>query len=265
MKKLLITSLLALILTTSLATATQAVSLVVNDVPVRENVLLYNSTTYIPLRTTSTLLDSEAQVGWSNGGATVTTNSLNISARPGETQMWANGKQLYAPHGIMLVKGVTLVPVRLLADAFGATVHWDSEKNLAILTSEDDSNTGGYDADSLYWLSRIIHAESSGESMNGKIGVGNVIINRVHSSEYPDTIYGVIFDTKHGTQFSPVINGAIYNNPAEDSITAAKRVLDGENVVGSSLYFFNPAIAESNWISANRPYVMTIGNHAFYG
>lgn len=267
MKKRTLTTLFAVALAAVLISGAHAVSLAVDGVPVTENVVLYNSTTYVPLRATSQLLSPEAQVDWSNGQASVTTGNLNLAARPGEMYLQANDRALYAPDGVKLANGSTLVPVRVLAKAFGASVSWDDASQQAIVQSGGGAiESGGsyYDETSLYWLSRIIHAESSGESLKGKIGVGNVILNRVASSAYPNSIYDVIFDTKYGTQFQPISNGTIYNTPSEESVLAAKLCLDGASVVGNSLYFFNPTIASSSWISQNCTYITTIGNHQFY-
>ena len=100
--------------------------------------------------------------------------------------------------------------------------------------------------------------------MKGKIAVGNVILNRVRSKDYPNTIYGVIFDRRYGVQFSPVSNGTIYNTPSNESIIAAKICLEGYSVSTEILYFVNPKVAPNSWASKNRPYFDTIGNHAFY-
>ena len=121
-----------------------------------------------------------------------------------------------------------------------------------------------YNSDEVWWLARIIHAESEGEPMLGKIAVGNVILNRVNHKDYPNTIYGVIFDKKHGVQFTPAANGAIYNTPGQDSITAAKICLEGYSLSNRILFFMNPRIATSNWISKNRPFAFSIKNHDFY-
>ena len=121
-----------------------------------------------------------------------------------------------------------------------------------------------YNKDDLYWLSRIIHAESQGEPLRGKIAVGNVIINRKNRSEYPNTIKAVIFDRKYGTQFTPVANGSIYNTPNSDSIKAAKIVLDGYSLDHDMIFFLNPRVATNFWITQNKSFVMKIGNHAFY-
>ena len=117
----------------------------------------------------------------------------------------------------------------------------------------------------LYWLSRIIHAEAQGESYQGKVAVGNVVLNRVSSSQFPNSIKGVVFDKQNGyTQFSPVIDGSIYNTPNSDSVRAAKEVLAGAKPVGGALYFLNPQKSTNFWITSNRKYMTTIGKHDFY-
>ena len=121
-----------------------------------------------------------------------------------------------------------------------------------------------YNENDLYWLSRIISAEARGESLEGQIAVGNVVLNRVRHASYPSTIYGVIFDRKHGTQFSPVSMGTIYRTPSESSVIAAKICLEGYSISDEILFFMNPRIATSNWISKNRPFAFRIGNHDFY-
>ena len=131
--------------------------------------------------------------------------------------------------------------------------------------SEKETSSKEYNSDDLYWLSRIIHAEAGGEPYNGKVAVGNVILNRVNSKNFPNTIYGVIFEYFGSIpQFEPVHNGTIYNTPSEDSIKAAKEALSGSKPVGSSIYFFNPSKAQGTWIVKNNTYVTTIAGHAFY-
>ena len=113
-------------------------------------------------------------------------------------------------------------------------------------------------------MSRIINAESAGEDFKGQVAVGDVILNRVRSKEFPNTVYGVIFDRKYSVQFEPVLNGSIYNHPTEKSIAAAKISMTTPSSVGNCLYFFNPTTASSSWISKNRQYFTSIGNHDFY-
>lgn len=120
-------------------------------------------------------------------------------------------------------------------------------------------------SDELYWLSRIIHAEAGAEPYNGKVAVGSVILNRVASSDFPNTIKGVIFEYYKGIpQFSPVADGTIYNTPSEESVQASVDSLNGVKPVGNSTYFFNPDKAEGKWIKNNKTYVVRIGDHVFY-
>ena len=100
--------------------------------------------------------------------------------------------------------------------------------------------------------------------MKGKIAVGNVVLNRVRSKQFPNTIYGVIFDKKYGVQFAPTANGMIYKAPNADSVIAAKMCLEGYSISSEALYFFNPKYTSGAWVKQNRDYLFTIGNHVFY-
>lgn len=132
------------------------------------------------------------------------------------------------------------------------------------VTPSGTQSTPNIDEDAVYWLSRIISAESKGESLEGQIAVGNVVLNRVKSPEFPNTIYGVIFDDRWGGQFEPVRNGTIYLEPTAQSVQAAKQCLSGVNNIGNCLYFLAPDLAQNFWIPQNREYVTTIGCHDFY-
>ena len=121
-----------------------------------------------------------------------------------------------------------------------------------------------YNSTDLYWLSRIIHAEARGESYKGKVAVGNTILNRVKSNDFPNTVKGVVFDRKYGVQYTPVANGTIYNEPDQNSINAAKDAMNGVNYAGKSLYFYNPVTAPNAWAGKNRPFYASIGNHNFH-
>ena len=94
--------------------------------------------------------------------------------------------------------------------------------------------------------------------------MGTVVLNRVASREFPDTIYDVIFDRKWGIQFEPVANGTVYHEPTLESVLAAKLVLDGARAAGDSLYFIAPELTTNHWTMENQDFVVTIGCHWFY-
>ncbi|ABR49337.1 cell wall hydrolase, SleB [Alkaliphilus metalliredigens QYMF] len=147
----------------------------------------------------------------------------------------------------------------------GQTLQIKGQAPASSIPSNTTVSRGADREDDMYWLSRIIHAEAQGESYQGKVAVGNVIMNRVGDGNFPNSIYGVVFDRQHGyTQFSPVLDGSIHNKPHQDSVRAAREVLDGARPVGDALYFLNPRKATNFWIVQNRKHMMTIGLHDFY-
>lgn len=232
--------------------------------------ILLDSVTYIPLRRFCDAMGG-AQITWNaktnTATATDSTRGLQISATQGAKYIVANGRYFYAQTGIRNVGGTLYIPIRPLAKAYCLDVTWSDATRSVTLKSNGKKLVSGdsfYDADEVYWLSRIINAEAGGEPFDGKIAVGNVVLNRVESSQYPNTIYGVIFDRRYGTQFSPVSFGTIYRTPSEQSVIAAKICLEGYTLSEDILFFMNPRLSTSNWISKNRPYAFTIGNHDFY-
>ena len=100
--------------------------------------------------------------------------------------------------------------------------------------------------------------------MEGRIGVGAVVLNRVESDKYPNTIYEVIFDNHIVYQFEPVLRGTVYAEPDVLSVIAAYLALEGFNTVGESMYFVNPDLADDTWFRTSLTLVATIGDHDFY-
>ena len=111
----------------------------------------------------------------------------------------------------------------------------------------------------LYLLAKIIHAEARGEPYVGKVAVGAVILNRVASPDFPNTLYGVIYQP---WAFTAVHDGQIDLEPAEESYQAAQDALSGWDPTYGCIYYYNPAVATSSWIF-NRKVVTTIGKHVF--
>lgn len=256
---------LALALTAPLAAhaAAPAVSVNGTDLGAAAMACVVQNTTYVSLRSAASVLLPNADVSWEDGSAVVRAPSLTLRAAPGTDYLEADGRRLTACQGILAQEGRVLVPVRVLAAAFGAQVAWDPAAGSISITSAAPAS-GGYDFDALYWMSHIISAESRGEPLEGKIAVGNVVLNRVASPDFPDTVFEVIFDERWGGQFEPVRNGAVYQEPTEESILAAKLCLDGADAVGDCLYFLAPSLAQNFWTAENREYVTTIGCHDFY-
>lgn len=228
---------------------------------------LIDGTSYLPLKAVADYFGGLLHWDQDARTARYKTNGLEITATAGEIYILANGRALYAEKGIFIQNGRIMVPARLVAQAVNGQADWNGASRsvyIKVGSGFIQSGSSYYDNDKLYWLSRIISSESQGEPMAGQVAVGNVVLNRVSSPNYPNTIYGVIFDRNHGVQFEPVLNGTIYSAPADISVTAAKLCLEGVDMSRGSIYFYNPTIAQSNWIGNNCKYVMTIGVHKFY-
>jgi N-acetylmuramoyl-L-alanine amidase len=229
---------------------------------------LINSTTYVPLRAMCELFGADS-ISWDDSAKTATINArgIKIYITQGNTYIVANGRYFASGEPVRNIGGRLYVPVRLIASAFAGEVEWSGASYTVRIKDGGGVPVSGdvyYDSTDVYWLSRIIYAESGAEPFRGKISVGNVVLNRVRSTQFPNTVYDVIFDRKHGTQFSPVASGTIYKTPSSDSVIAAKICLEGYSLNRGVLYFMNPDLATNNWISKNRPYAFRIGTHNFY-
>ncbi len=230
---------------------------------------LIDSVTYVPIRSFGNVM-SDCEVLWDNNSQTASLmfDQSRADARIGSRYLECDGRYIYSSAENKIIDGSTYVPLRSVAKIFGAEVSWDAATRTALVKRGVEEFVSGdefYNKDDLYWLSKIISAESAGEPLRGKIAVGNVVLNRVRNEEYPNSIYEVIFDTKDGVQFTPVANGTINNEPTEESIMAAKICLEEYRLSNHNILFFlNPQISTSTWVPDNRDFVMTIGKHDFY-
>lgn len=128
-------------------------------------------------------------------------------------------------------------------------------------TSSSNNNTtaSGVNNSDLYLLSCCIYGEARGESYTGKVAVAAVILNRVKSSSFPNSISGVIYQSG---AFTCVSDGQINLGTNDECTRAAQDALNGWDPTGGALYYFNPATATSKWIWS-RPQLITIGKHIF--
>lgn len=233
------------------------------------DIFTVNGTTYVPMFRFSAWLgkfkysyDARTQT------ASITGENLQISAKNGTLYIQANGRYFYTSEAILIKNNEMYVPIKPLVKALNSHIRYDSQRQIYVVGSGDTrllkSDKQVYNENDIYWLAKIISAEAEGEPMRGKIAVGNVILNRMRSKQFPNTIYGVIFDKKHGVQFAPVSNGTIYKPADAESIIAAKMCYEGYSLSSEILYFVNPKASPSNWIISNRPFAFSLQNHHFF-
>jgi len=118
-------------------------------------------------------------------------------------------------------------------------------------------------------LLRIVEAEAGGEDEEGKLLVANVVLNRVASEDFPDTVTEVVFQRDNGvTQFSPVRNGRYWRvKISEETISAVERALEGEDISQGALYFAARKYADSDkmrWFDEKLRYLFAHGGHEFF-
>jgi len=136
------------------------------------------------------------------------------------------------------------------------------ESDLNIFEDEPDKQDMTVDVteEEIEMLTRIISGEARGEPLEGQIAVGAVVLNRVLSDDFPDTIEEVIFAEG---QFIAIDDGYYDMQPSEKSYRAAIKALEGEDPSNGAYYFYNPVTARTLWWLSTRETTAEIGNHVF--
>lgn len=145
--------------------------------------------------------------------------------------------------------GISADQLAAMNDKKGDEIHPGEQLKLPVMLNEGEKDL----------LARLVEAEAKGESYAGKVAVATVVLNRIESDIFPDTLYNVIYD---GYQFSPVLNGTIEQPAGEESKRAVEEALDYQGYDRESIFFYNPDKAQSDYLS-KKEVTTVIGNHVF--
>ena len=236
-----------------------AVAVTMNGEEVTDSpALLQGGTSYLPFEDGVKLFQPEAEISCEDGRYIARAEGLYMTARAGDTYLEVNSRYLYIASGLpaRASDGMVLLPSRILCKAMGGDVTWTGKVEFTSGEAPLSAENRPYSDEDLDLISRVIMHESGYESFVGKMAVGSVILNRVASSQFPNSVSEVIYQPN---QFADATNAT----PNEDSILAARLVLEGANVVPDA-YFFN-GVGLDCWASRNKNLLYTIGGHAFYG
>lgn len=199
------------------------------------------------------------------------TDILILSANKGENYICANDRYFYMPNDFLISDGRAFLPVEVITKIFGLEETEDSSGNIEINADSVDIIQGGkyyYDvnfpAADVYWLAHIIEAEADNQPIEGMIGVGNVVLNRVKSELYPETIFEVIFQYQGAAQFSPVMSTSMSRDIIEKVYVATCLCLEGYETAKDCLFFQNTLLADAKWIELNREHSVRLGDMDFY-
>ena len=223
-----------------------------------------NGENYVDLQTLGEVLGYEPVTVYDKetDRVTVYVAGIDITVRGSEPYLTANGRCLYLPNGIYRINGAALFPADIAAKIFGLGVAPGADGGIDFDTANEailESGDTFYNADDLYWMSRIITQESGNQPVEGQIAVGNVVLNRVASSRFPGDIKSVIFQTG---QFSPVQYGTIYRDPYPISVICAKLVFEGYKTVDDDVLFFQ--VGRYGYVADIAEYACTIAGHNFF-
>ena len=130
---------------------------------------------------------------------------------------------------------------------------------MGIQTSSSSSSSTSNNSSNLNLLARLVYGEARGETYTGQVAVAAVVLNRVKSSSFPNTISGVIYQSG---AFDAVSDGQINMTPDSTAKKAAQDALNGWDPSYGAIYYFNPSTATNKWIWS-RPMTVTIGKHRF--
>ncbi len=131
--------------------------------------------------------------------------------------------------------------------------------NLFKDTSSSASSSNATSKTDVNLIAKCINGEARGEPYEGMVAVGAVILNRVKSPSFPNTVSGVVY--QNGA-FDAVSDGQVNLTPSQSCINAAKDAINGWDPSGNAIYYYNPKTATNKWIRT-RPIIVTIGNHVF--
>lgn len=205
-----------------------------------------------------------------SGSFKASAEGLEMSGEADKDYIEANCRYLYVPNGFIVCGEDVYLPLDALGRVFGLSFS-ESGERVDISTAEARFIAGGenyyelnFSAEELYWLPRLAYAEAYEQPLAGVIGVCNVVLNRVASEDFPDTIFEVVYETNNVVQFTPAEQGGLRAEPDEDYYIAAYLALEGYSTVGESLYFVNPDRGADYWFKENLSFVVKIGDHEFY-
>lgn len=257
---------------------------------------LENGRVMVPMRGIFEHFD--ALVYWDGESKTVRAFARGevLTLQVGKTKFDHNGELFDMDTAPVIRSGRTFVPVRFIAQSLGMDVAWDADNQRVEISKKSESDTSPateptpgndapkptdepatnapevpanehetidpiaqYSEEEIELLTRVINAEAYSEPFEGKVAVGAVIMNRVKSSAFPNTITAVIYQPN---QFYVVSNGAIHRSLAPDSREAALEALRGNDPTDGALFFWNPNRSESPFVSKLQTNVV-IGGHAF--
>lgn len=188
--------------------------------------------------------------------------NLKVPAKPGASSLYTvrAGDSLF-----LLAKryGTTIDAIKNANGLWSDTIKVGQRLRIPVGTSSIKSSRsyGNYNftQDEIYLMARAVYGEARGESYTGQVAIAAVILNRMESPDFPNTVKGVIFQP---WAFTAVNDGQFWLTPDATAIRAVRDAINGYDPTGGALYYWNPVTATNKWIWS-RPIIKQIGKHVF--
>lgn len=246
LKNLMIGGAVALTMTTAVFAQEEAVKLKIEDAGKEHqlDILMQDGKTYFPARPAT--LEMGGSVEWIGETRELILMKDDKSVKLTMDSSWAkvNGQDVEMEDKPFFKDGNAYISARLLAEGLGFDVDWESQSSTVVIRSKVEEPEPvieevkpSYSQEDLELLSRIVYVEARGLSQEAKLAVANVVMNRVKSPRFPNTIKEVIYQRG---QFPPAHKSSFLNNKvSSQALEAAKRALEGENNIDDCLFFNN--------------------------
>jgi len=222
------------------------ITLKINGQPlyVDTNPYIRQNRTYVPIRFIAEAFNMEVEWIQDEQKAVLKDESITIEMWIGSNRILVNSEEKIIDACIEGKNGRTMVPIRFFAELMGFTVAWD-DYTYSVLMSKEGADIPAssllsrpYTDEDIIWLARIVHAEGLNLSLEGKVAIANVVLNRTKNPGFPNTVYEVIYDTEHSKQFPPAHKpGFTELVPDKSCVIAAKMALEGINNIDKCLFF----------------------------
>jgi len=228
---------------------------------------LQDGTALVPVRPIVEAMGGLVEYDAESGKILLFADGCEVELEPGSASAAINGEEVTLDVPVRVVHGRAMAPARFLAETLGASdLAWDgASRSLAIATVAGASATVpstrslSCSKEELDLLSRVVYAEALSEPYEGKVAVAAVVLNRVESRSFPDTIEEVIYQPG---QFPSIKSPYFYSTVSDAATRAAIDALRGWDPSNGALFFYNPKKSNSDFFDG-RTVVAVIGDHRF--
>lgn len=235
----------------------QKIGLKINDnkIKLTQDLLINEDKTYIFTRQFAELMGYEVEWKEDTRQIVLRNENAELMISADESNIIYNGFKVEVEESALLREEGSYLPLRTIGQFLECSIEWDEESRAVVLTKENLEinpeyivNEKTYTEEDLSILSKIVDVESGDRSIELRLAVANVVLNRVKSDRFPNSVKDVVYQVDVHKQFPPAHKSNFLTRKVDElSIEAARRALEGENNIDNCLFFnLRPFKSKSN-------------------